>query len=65
MVPVPKGVNLAELIHSGNGDDPIGMEQPVAEQNNESFLSDQKIIAVLQNFVKERRDTDYWAESTR
>lgn len=45
---------------SGDGDYPIGMEQPVAEEDNESFLPDQEIIAVLCDHVrgkKKKRNT--------
>lgn len=41
------------------------MKQPVAEENDESFLPDQEIIAVLCNFTKERKEKRYQTESSR
>lgn len=38
---------MFQPVRSGDGDNPVGMQQPVAEENNESFLPDQEIIAAL------------------
>lgn len=48
---------MFQPVRSGDGDNPVGVQQPVAEENNESFLPDQEIIAALCDRVWERRET--------
>jgi len=43
---------LLKLIQFGNGDDSIGMKQPVAEEDNKPFLPDKKILERLAKYIQ-------------